>query len=733
MPPSRAIPNDGRNQVEKEIWNELRQLVLHGVDGVPYGRLLVLAQVFRVAPTRDTLQPSLLAAILGLEEPISLMEVRDQWASFGLGDRGRLHLVRAAAPSVVAAESRNLGDPALQSMVDYQSVHHARLLAIEMLAASNEPEFARSRSPEVFRKRDGGEHQFLRETLANIRNSWLDVRDEVVPGRSKRSSGAASAWAASRIPPPHHERVGYWSRASTWAAFHEIASANDLTIIVGTDGEYDGGALSREAIYQEALADRLAEVMPEPARDFSDEALRRVAAMVPSAFLGSVLRQLHAPEGPARERYERALEDRLVGATARHMRDGFLARGVTYLAFAMLHAGQRPEVISGLLGSDFERAVEDRRRQYKRLSDIDLADPSRPTRDGRRAVPFFSIHGSWATHWSQSLVVGELDFEADPAIGERSGASRMERLVHAFRDRTVLLVGSSLSDASVLSALAQTADSNKPRYALVLAPDHNAALRVEQEEEKIWAATRWLLAQRYAHLGVVPVIANFPSQIPQSLREIASIVERGDSSLDYDTRVDQWHQALIEHGVDFNEETGASLAGDALGLVDRVREIAASSALAHDGKERIDVELWLRNGADRDRLYRVATSAARPGMVTPVSLFDRTLDRRTSGALAAEAFRVGHPCDAAGDTGSRRAPAFLIACDLVRYSPRNDELGAYRLPVGAVVFVSNRADGRLYDLSRDTLRRGDIEEDLLQIVRSALPELPDGPNEDKAK
>jgi hypothetical protein len=115
------------------------------------------------------------------------------------------------------------------------------------------------------------------------------------------------------------------------------------------------------------------------------------------------------------------------------------------------------------------------------------------------------------------LVVGEADFFADEPVGEQAHhpahAARPQVIEHALGRGDVLFVGSSLTEPGV------AASKHLPgrRCALVLPSDLAAAGLSASEQPEAYALALDLIARRYLHLGVVPILVDFEQQVPQML------------------------------------------------------------------------------------------------------------------------------------------------------------------------------------------------------------------------
>jgi hypothetical protein len=683
----RVIPNAGRGAREEAIWDSWREVIRRGLPAVKARSIEPLAEVLGpLSRPVDQLQRRLLAIVADSDAAMSVAEVRASWAEFEPGVQARLELVRAGALA-----SHDL------------AVARERASAALAESEGTEPE-----KVETFRKEENGEYRILCELLEITRRRCRDQIGASPEAQGAGRSGGRAARKASAAAVVQSETGRFWARASTLGPLSAISKEKCLTVYLGTDGDFDVASISRRRLYSRAIGRRLSETNgPAEAEAL---ALDHLAPQLPSSQLGSILRQLYSGERGYRSASEAVLRSELGGCIDERMRDGPLARALTYLMFAGCDAGRDVELMSASLGPELERAARDRRDRYPAMEDIDYVRDGEVSRFTRK-VRLIEMQGREEDSWSQSLAIGELDFEADPALGRRDGPSRSELLVHALASRPVLFVGTDLSDPGLLSALARTADAPESRYALVLPPAFRASLGLPPQ---VRAARRRLLTERYLHLGVVPVIADFPYEISQALREIAVEIERGRDHQAYEDRFRRWTDLLPEH-------SGITMKDDRLS-VDPDTRVEWKEALSRvvakvSGRRRpagLDAEMWLWNDHS-ESLHRVSSTDGRRTRPV-VSLFDdpKPAAPGSSGSLAIEALRRGHSVEAAL---TERPSRFGIAINIVQYG------GGERLPVGVLTILAGAQAERLQGLAVDRVRRGDLENELAEGVRALLPTL----------
>jgi hypothetical protein len=343
----------------------------------------------------------------------------------------------------------------------------------------------------------------------------------------------------------------------------------------------------------------------------------------------------------------------------------------------------------------------------------DCADTLPPDDLPSNVVPLLRVHGRLADPSRQRLVIGEADFFADEPVGDaphnEGHVPRADMIAHALERGDVLFVGSSLSEPGVLSIVAANRHLPGRRYALLLTPGFAGAelSRPDRLDEKALALD--LLARRYLHLGITPIIVDFEQQVPQILREVAFRIAPGaDGYRRYSERLDDWWQSWAS-------VLGYEADGSGQGRLSpemrnrwrlRLREILEQigtlmSRNSPSIGEDIRLEVWLRNHHTRT-LFLVATTASRPPRASaPPETQTLDSDDPTPAQLA---FRQGRTVIA---TPRRRGDAYAIATPL---SLDGDQW--HHLPVGVVTVTSNRADGTLAAVGED--------QDLLRAVTSAI-------------
>lgn len=519
---------------------------------------------------------------------------------------------------------------------------------------------------------------------------------------------------------PRELGVAFWWRDSTNLHIARLAELHRLSIYVGGDGPSDVGPPLNRDLFAAMIDSRLR--LSGVTRHQREAIVKTVVAHCPEQYLGSIVRELYRSR--TREVSVNAetqlYYDIQSHTAAARSRGGFVARAVVLLAFTLRHDGRTAEIISTHYDSDIESAAENRREHFRHLRSISLRDyldhlpPNDPEPD---TVPLLRISGRHGERSTQGLVVGEADFLADERLGpgghNPEHVPRYRALVRALTRGGVLFVGTSLSDPGVLAALATTRHTRWPRYALVLPP---AGLTSTSMPADQIAGALHLLALRYLHLGVVPVIADFDHQVPQLLREVALKVHMGRDYAGHADRMELWWRRWAEVlGYDRAGAPSGSSDGELVGLWQRrLRALAATIAgpevlgQAQSAKETIRIEVWLRNH-HRRCLFLWASSPAAPSEEAPTEIAVQAEDPNDIVPLA---FRTGRTVHQRLLGTSWR---YGVATNIVLYAAP-----WHRLPVGVVNVLSSREDVSLASLATDVDALRAFERGLLQRVKELL-------------
>jgi len=436
---------------------------------------------------------------------------------------------------------------------------------------------------------------------------------------------------------------GFFRRETTWNYIEALAGLEDVTIYTGAGVSADVGAPLSDELMPYILG-RWIEGHPD-LKSVTDESRREeiakrvtsaIAKAYPPAYIGSIAREIarhrRSKESPeANRKFSLQIEE---ANQAGYTTGGFLARSVGALAIALKREDRCVEIIT----TNYDNTIVDEREKIlsyftELASDCDYFFKVRTSESGTDAlkpdeIPVFHVNGAVSDGVADPLVIGEADFFAwyDKFLEKHHLENqkwRQERLDAALTKTACLFVGSSLTDPDVLAKLAET-KFQMPRYAVLLAPDQenepdgSALLRLgEGEPTQIDPNERCLardaVAQRFLHLGVIPIMVDFPHQVPQLLSEIALRIQQGDGYQKYSTRLDGWWDRWAKlFGFDDKQAPGprnvplqAHWAHRLAVIRDEVRE---ALDLAHGStEEKVVVEVWVRNPRTRT-LFLWATS-----------------------------------------------------------------------------------------------------------------------------
>jgi NAD-dependent SIR2 family protein deacetylase len=140
--------------------------------------------------------------------------------------------------------------------------------------------------------------------------------------------------------------------------------------------------------------------------------------------------------------------------------------------------------------------------------------------------------------------------EVDYARSYRLSAEVLERVL---RDHSMLIIGSSLTDPPLLSALARTAEHAKQHQLVRLAIMPLQGLRVPLEDKQRIAAISKNIHDRMEHFEVDVTFPDFYSQTAQLLIEIRAAIREfqagnpyGNSSIEHRKRLEKWWQEWQE-------------------------------------------------------------------------------------------------------------------------------------------------------------------------------------------
>jgi|GEM_PF-7046494 len=482
----------------------------------------------------------------------------------------------------------------------------------------------------------------------------------------------------------------FFHRDGTDAYIESLASLGAMTL-------YTGGAISpelhaplSEKLLARSLKERLATVtgLNDSQIDRVIDALMRTH---PTAHLGSIAREFVRQHSDADPHDVNRLEEESQEVFVGEMRDAlkagrdtgeFLALGLGTLTFALRHAGRKPVRILTTSYDDALADTETRVHEYfpdlrsYSFAPLPLGSAADPE---EQAVPVYRLNGhvrNGAT--TDPLIIGEAD-----SLTNHYGA-RTRLIDRALAETACVFVGTDLTEPDVLAKLATASyPEDLPRFAILLAPE----LGLDSPYERAKALN--LVAQRFLHLGVVPIILDYPHQAPQFLIEVALRVQQGKEGYDsYAKRLQTWWGRWAR---DFGFPPGQNGRGGKRSQrlqetwnkdLAKVRDIVASEHLGLSAQrpardERIQVEVWIRNPDERSLVLWCTSD----GMSLNSGTAKRCYIYKGEDVPIQRAFREGTPV--AGRVNSQAGWRYQLSIPLVL---RKDPW--FHLPVGVANILS---------------------------------------------
>jgi hypothetical protein len=501
---------------------------------------------------------------------------------------------------------------------------------------------------------------------------------------------------------------GFWWRPSTELYIRALArhaQVTPISIYAGADGPSDVGPPLHKDILTSVLVslirnDLLFGNIPPEARqeETAKRIVRGVAEACGTPYLGSVVRELcrtltqHGYTAEGSQDVLRAAIQEAIAAP--RTTSGQVAHSIALLAFVLRHAGVTTRVLNAYHDHDLTNVESEVRgenpslRPYRFHAYDKLTWPAVP---GPAEIPLIPMMARPHVRPSGSVVIGEVESIEDETPGPPNTTARSV-LAQALEKTTVLFVGTSLTDPGVIATLARTRHLDVPRYAIMLPPELALADKAQ------WSLARALLAQRYLHLGVVPILADFPQQVPQFLREVAFKVHGRTARAPYEAyrrRLRRWWDyfgplfGLIPdcppadpEGLEYRATWGP--------ILETMREtvgIALKEASPRWGiggpADAITIELWIRNPKGRC-LFKWATSALRDGAENDRPVVQLLDDDATNDV--SRAFRDGIATKPAAIQDGECSVSVPLVLHKAPW---------HHLPVGVVRLRSDRATGAL--------------------------------------
>jgi hypothetical protein len=316
-----------------------------------------------------------------------------------------------------------------------------------------------------------------------------------------------------------------------------------------------------------------------------------------------------------------------------------------------------------------------------------------------QSIPLYSLNGLVRQDPDGSkpnLVIGEADrfvqYDSQLRPIEAYADPRINLMEEVLRNSVCIFVGSNLTNPDILAMLART-KYEQPRYAIIQSRD----LGLENFDDR--ARAQNLVAQRFLHLDVVPIIIDFSHQAPQLLIEVALRLQEEAEYRGYGERLDDWWG---EWAKDFGfksrgkgKQAKRSERHQRIWMtqLNRIREQIKKSHLGisdepsnGDEQERLRLDVWLRHPDERSlTLWATSDGIWLDSSSAPWCSIPDDVDRASKKHAVQQAFRSGKPVyasiDQTDDGGMWRCQ---LCIPLVLRGPE-----WHHLPVGVVRIVSN--------------------------------------------
>lgn len=536
-----------------------------------------------------------------------------------------------------------------------------------------------------------------------------------------------------RTPHSDLQQHGFFEHESTASYIHDIAElardhAAPITIYAGAGVSADVGDEPLRSQFMERLLAQLvqkSDLLKETASTERDAVAKRISHAVAQTYttpyLGSIVRELVRRQANSQNPDDlRTMEADLQHDIRNLLEAGyipgrFVATAIAACAFAMRRVDANVEVVTSNYDHTLTRAAEHVRTPLylpEDLTDYRFVVKTNPDEDGKDRPPQeLSQTEVGVTHLNGSidsakthLVIGEGDFFADYGAGlepEEEYSTWRHKLLTDKLERTVcIFVGSTLTDPDVLEHLARTKHRNR-RYALLLRPRfelyHDANSPETAQLRSIGTFDNYigreLVAQRFLHLGVVPIIAEHPHHIPQFLREITLKVLQGDAYRPYGSRAKMWwgywaksfgHKPGPDgppgpRSKNLQEHWQTKPLAEAM---KQLRKAFATDKRPQIEDEHIMLEVWLRNPHQRDLVLWARSDSH---WLDAATAHHASLRGEDSGYIAQKTFQQGWSMQEPLH-GRRGQWRYYWSMPLVLYQEP-----WYHLPVGVLNVLSNKA------------------------------------------
>jgi hypothetical protein len=305
----------------------------------------------------------------------------------------------------------------------------------------------------------------------------------------------------------------YFHDDKTKAQIDELARKPAVVLVLGAGVGVDSGLPAWDQLIKDLLEDHGRSVLgaaaePGDAQKFATELVTRIGPLAAGTVAQSVAQSAEAFARSLHAALYRSYQD------AAQLRVGPLARRAASLALA----SGVTRAITTNYDDTFERAL----RAQLAVAEVDL--PVVSVVGPETAVPaksfaVYHVHGflPFETTFDEGttgrIIVGERDF----VIADTWEQWRRDIYSQCFADVCVF-VGTSVNDTDVLRYLYETREGTK--HYVFLVRQESPFSRVSDVSQAVDVAVERALENRFAHLGLNPIIPDYFAQVGQFLNEV---------------------------------------------------------------------------------------------------------------------------------------------------------------------------------------------------------------------
>lgn len=471
----------------------------------------------------------------------------------------------------------------------------------------------------------------------------------------------------------------FFSRPETQAAIAYLSHEERLTLVIGAGASADAGIPTWEILVRSLLL-----VLPElqdPSLGsdptdtaeyiISDQGLPAAAAMVEASLgrrrLLQEIRRLLYDNSPTPGRFARAvMEVALVCDLCK------------------------------VLTTNYDDLLVRAGNAYPGVRFMPAVDP-RTARDPE-IKPVWHLHGFIPQEFGAGdAQIPEIIFTERDYLP--SGQWQEDFVKECLENSVCLFLGTSLRDPNLIQYLylankyLDRSTQNTPRHYVTFVrriPGRESSVSIDLE-----ASLDSVYLRRWRQLGLEPVTADYPSQVPQLLFEVILRKVLGPASYDSEyrneLRVARWREALDRQMTPNFSATQQSLYGELHGCAEGIR--ALLPAYQRGTPEHLAVELWVRNPRSSPRRLERLSVSTHP--LQDRELVETVAIASPSGSDVVDAYLMGNVglvelTEHALPWRHRRSvPVYL------------EDPPWYRLPVGVITLTSTgHPDRNAFTLAR---------------------------------